>query len=90
MQQDDYTLPLSVHQISELIGVFLNMIGDHGTNNVFVVTVHNKLIKRLLFELNLIELINGVGCWLWYQYCVYNSGGYLTPILSAKGISPNV
>jgi hypothetical protein len=40
----------------------LNMIGDHGTNNVFVVTIHDKLIERLLFELNLIELFNRVGC----------------------------
>jgi hypothetical protein len=60
MQQDDYPLPFSIDQISELIGVFLNVISNHRTNNVLIVAVHDKFIKRLLLELNLVEFANGV------------------------------
>jgi len=60
MEKNDYTLSFTIDQISKLICILLDVTGNHGTDNVFVIITHDQFIERLLFELNLEQLVNSV------------------------------
>src|SRR6266536_4976954 len=85
MKKNHYALPFSIDKIPELICILLDVIGNHGTDNIFVVFIHDKFIERILFELHLVKLVYSIqACGSSVRIVPRASVNALTPIFFAE------